>query len=122
MVPPLLLRHSRAALQSESEGQRARTILIAFVANVIIAVAKLVAGLVSGSAALLGEAAHSFADSLNEIFLGYSLRRARRPADPQHPLGHGRERFLWAFMAAIASFLIGGGVWVGGGVRRLFPG
>src|SRR3954453_5213282 len=119
MLPPLLLRHSRAALQSESEGNNARTILIAFVANVIIAVAKLVAGLVSGSAALLGEAAHSFADSLNEIFLGYSLRRARRPADPEHPLGHGRERFLWAFMAAIASFLIGGCLSIGLAIREL---
>jgi len=57
---------------------------------------------------MLAEAAHSFADSLNEVFLGISLRRARRPADATHPLGHGRERFLWALMAAIASFLIGG--------------
>ncbi len=122
MVPPLLLRHSRAALQSESEGHDARTILIAFVANVIIAVAKLAAGLVSGSAALLGEAAHSFADSLNEIFLGYSLRRARRPADPEHPLGHGRERFLWAFMAAIASFLIGGCLSIALAIREFIDG
>src|SRR4051812_6571841 len=122
MVPPLLLRHSRAALQSESEGNSARTILIAFVANVFIAVAKLVAGLVSGSAALLGEAAHSFADSLNEIFLGYSLRRPHRPADPEHPLGHGRERFLWAFMAAIASFLIGRFLSVVLAIRELLVG
>lgn len=122
MLPPLLLRHSRAALQSESEGQSARTILIAFVANVFIAIAKLVAGLVSGSAALLGEAAHSFADSLNEIFLGYSLRRARRPADPEHPLGHGRERFLWAFMAAIASFLVGGCLSIALAIREFIAG
>src|SRR5258708_34763768 len=57
---------------------------------------------------MLSEAAHSFADSLNEVFLGISLRRARRPPDPTHPLGHGRETFLWALMAAIASFLLGG--------------
>ena len=57
---------------------------------------------------MLAEAAHSFADSLNEVFLGISLRRARRGPDATHPLGHGRERFLWALMAAIASFLIGG--------------
>jgi hypothetical protein len=42
------------------------------------------------------------------VFLGISLRRARRGPDATHPLGHGRERFLWALMAAIASFLIGG--------------
>ncbi len=82
--------------------------MIAFIANVVIAIAKLIAGLTSGSTAMLAEAAHSFADSLNEVLLGISLKRASRPADPIHPLGHGRERFLWAFMAAIASFLIGG--------------
>jgi divalent metal cation (Fe/Co/Zn/Cd) transporter len=85
-----------------------RTILVALASNVVVAVAKLVAGLLSGSAAMLAEAGHSLADSLNEIFLGISLRRSRRPADLAHPLGHGRERFLWAFMAAIASFLVGG--------------
>jgi len=85
-----------------------RTIVIALVANVVIAVAKLITGLMSGSTALLAEAAHSFADSSNEVLLGISLRRAMKPADERHPLGHGRERFLWAFMAAIASFLIGG--------------
>jgi cation diffusion facilitator family transporter len=45
---------------------------------------------------------------VNEVFLAIGLHRDRQPADATHPLGHGRERFLWAFMAAIASFLIGG--------------
>jgi cation diffusion facilitator family transporter len=83
-------------------------VFVALAANTVIAVAKLIAGLISGSSGMLAEAAHSFADSLNEVFLGISLRRARRGPDATHPLGHGRERFLWALMAAIASFLIGG--------------
>jgi cation diffusion facilitator family transporter len=57
---------------------------------------------------MLAEAAHSAADSINEVLLAISLKRDREPPDETHPLGHGRERFLWAFMAAIASFLIGG--------------
>jgi cation diffusion facilitator family transporter len=77
-------------------------------ANVVIAIAKLIGGLVSGSTGMLAEAAHSAADAVNEIFLAVGLHRDRKPADATHPLGHGRERFLWAFMAAIASFLIGG--------------
>jgi cation diffusion facilitator family transporter len=101
-------RRSRAALRKLSDGASVRTVFVALVANLVIAVAKLVAGLVSGSSAMLAEAAHSFADSLNEVFLGISLRRARRGPDATHPLGHGRERFLWALIAAIASFLIGG--------------
>jgi cation diffusion facilitator family transporter len=57
---------------------------------------------------MLAEAAHSAADSVNEVFLAIGLRREKDPPDEKHPLGHGGERFLWAFMAAIASFLIGG--------------
>jgi cation diffusion facilitator family transporter len=101
-------RRSRAALRKLADGASARTVFVALAANLVITVAKLIAGLVSGSSAMLAEAAHSFADSLNEVFLGISLRRARRGPDATHPLGHGRERFLWALMAAIASFLIGG--------------
>jgi len=96
-----------------------RTIVIALVANVIIAAAKLITGLISGSTALLAEAAHSVADSSNEVLLGISLRRSAVPADDKHPLGHGRERFLWAFMAAIGSFLIGGCISIGLALRQL---
>ena len=101
-------RRSATALRRAAEGQSVRTIVIALVANVVIGIAKLIGGLVSGSTGMLAEAAHSAADSVNEIFLAVGLHRDRQPADATHPLGHGRERFLWAFMAAIASFLIGG--------------
>jgi cation diffusion facilitator family transporter len=112
-------RRSRAALQKIDSKDSARTILVALAANVAIAIAKLVAGLVSGSTALLAEAAHSLADASNEVLLGISLRRAARPADDLHPLGHGRERFLWAFLAAIASFLIGGCFSIAIAIRQL---
>jgi cation diffusion facilitator family transporter len=101
-------RRSATALRRAAQGESSRTVVIALLANVFIAVAKLVAGVVSGSTAMLAEAAHSAADSINEVLLAVSLRRDRIPPDDVHPIGHGRERFLWAFMAAIASFLIGG--------------
>lgn len=100
-------------------GDTWRTILLALGANLLIAAAKLVTGLISGSTALLAEAAHSLADAANEVFLGISLRRAAAPADDLHPLGHGRERFLWAFLAAMATFLVGGCFSVGIAIRHL---
>jgi cation diffusion facilitator family transporter len=112
-------RRSRAAVESAERGESRRTILIALAANVVIAVAKLIVGLASGSTALLSEAAHSVADSLNEVLLGISLHRAQVPPDTTHPLGHGRERFLWAFMAAIGSFLIGGCLSIGLAIHEL---
>ncbi|HEY6680473.1 MAG TPA: cation diffusion facilitator family transporter, partial [Actinomycetota bacterium] len=96
--------------------------MVALFANLVVAAAKLVAGLVTGSAALLAEAAHSTADSVNELLLGLSLKRGRRPSDAVHPLGHGGARFLWAFIAAIASFLIGGCLSIALAVRELLVG
>src|SRR5947199_7884948 len=115
-------RRSRAALKRIERNESARTLSVALGANVIIAIAKLISGIMSGSTALLAEAAHSLADASNEVLLGISLRRATAPADDLHPLGHGRERFLWAFMAAIATFLIGGCFSVGMAIRQLMHG
>ncbi|MGW5606631.1 cation diffusion facilitator family transporter [Streptomyces sp. NPDC003753] len=82
--------------------------LVALGANLLIAVAKAVGGLLAGSPALLSEAAHSVADSLNEIFLLAALRRSRRPADRRHPFGYGKERFFWSLLAAVGIFVMGG--------------
>ena len=116
------LRHSVAALRAGESRRNERSIAVALLANVVVAAAKLLAGLITGSAALLAEAGHSAADSINELLLGLSLKRARVPADDLHPLGHGGARFLWAFMAAISSFLIGGCVSIALAVHELLAG
>jgi cation diffusion facilitator family transporter len=115
----LPLRRSATALRRAEEGESPRTIVIALLANVVIGVAKLIAGLASGSSAMIAEAAHSAADSFNEVFLAIGLYRARQPPDDVHPFGHARERFLWAFMAAIASFLVGGCLSIGIAIEEL---
>ncbi|GAA4789189.1 cation diffusion facilitator family transporter [Streptomyces ziwulingensis] len=81
---------------------------MALAANLVIAVAKAIGGVIAGSPALLSEAAHSVADSLNEVFLLAALRRSRRPADRQHPFGYGKERFFWSLLAAVGIFVMGG--------------
>lgn len=83
------------------------TVLFALAANLVIAAAKVIGGLVSGSAALMSEAAHSVADSINEVFLLAALARSRRGADPAHPFGYGKERFFWSLLAALGIFLTG---------------
>jgi cation diffusion facilitator family transporter len=84
-----------------------KTVVVALGANVVIAVAKLIGGLVTGASALLAEAAHSLADTMNEVFLLISLRLGRREPDETHPFGYGKERFFWAFVAAIFIFVAG---------------
>jgi cation diffusion facilitator family transporter len=86
-----------------------RTVLIAATANIFVGVVKLVAGLLVGSSAMLAEAAHSAADTLNQGFLWASLRRSARPADERHPFGYGQERYFWSLLAAFGIFIAGAG-------------
>ena len=83
------------------------TVLVALAANVLIAAAKTAAGIVTGSASLIAEAAHSWADSGNEIFLLIANRRSSRPPDPAHPQGYGREAYVWSLFAALGLFVAG---------------
>jgi cation diffusion facilitator family transporter len=96
-----------------------RTVLLAGAANLSIAVAKGVAGLLSGSTALLAEAAHSVADTLNQAFLLAALKRSRRPADDRHPFGYGLERYFWSLLAAVGIFVLGAGFSIAEGIRVL---
>ena len=64
-----------------AEDESTSTVLVAGAANLLIAAAKLVAGLVSGSSAMLSEAAHSFGDTMNQVFLMAALRKSRKPPD-----------------------------------------
>ena len=91
---------------SASGGSRA--IIAAFLANVGIALAKLIAWFFSGSASMLAEAIHSLADSGNQVLLLLGGRRAQRAADRSHPFGYGRERYVYAFVVSIILFSVGG--------------
>ena len=95
------------------------TVLIALGANLLVAVAKSVATVVTGSASLAAEAAHSWADTSNEIFLVVANRRSNRPSDQAHPLGHGREAYVWSLFAALGLFVAGGAVSIVHGVSEL---
>ena len=88
-------------------GESTLTVLVAMGANAGIAVMKLIAGLFTGSAAMLAEAAHSVADTATEVLLLTALKRSDRKADREHPFGYGKERFFWALIAAVSIFVSG---------------
>src|SRR6185295_12968822 len=89
------------------EGSR-RAIIAAFLANLGIALAKFTGFLITRSAGLLAESAHSLADTGNQALLMLGSRRAQRPADSAHPFGYGPERYFWAFVVSLVLFSMGG--------------
>ena len=91
---------------SASGGGKA--IIAAFLANMGIAIAKLIAWALSGSASMLAEAVHSVADSGNQLLLLLGGRKAKRGADRAHPFGYGREHYVYAFVVSIILFSVGG--------------
>jgi cation diffusion facilitator family transporter len=93
--------------KKEQGGERLFTVLLALGANMGVGILKLVAGLITGSGALLSEAAHSVGDCTTEILLIVALRRSDRPADREHPFGYGKERYFWSLIAAGAIFVSG---------------
>jgi cation diffusion facilitator family transporter len=118
-VPRAAAQSSSRSLRPERSVESRRTAAIALASNAIIAVAKLAAGVLSGSAAMFAEAAHSLADTTNQTFLLISIGLADRPPDEAHPFGAGRERFLWTFVAAVGTFLAGSVFAIGWGIFEL---
>jgi cation diffusion facilitator family transporter len=101
-----------------TDGSR-RAIVAAFLANLGIALAKLVAFFGTGAASMLAESVHSLADTGNQALLLLGSRRAARSATIEHPFGFGRERYFWAFVVALVLFSLGALFAVVEGVEKI---
>ncbi len=96
-----------------------RLVILALVANFLIAVTKFVAAAISQSSAMLSEAIHSLADTGNQLFLLRGHAVATSEPDVRHPYGRGKELYFWAFMVAVVLFVGGSVLSVLTGIDRI---
>jgi cation diffusion facilitator family transporter len=108
--------------RERDSGESLGTVLLALAANLGVGLLKLGAGWVSGSSALLSEAAHSAGDTATELLLLVALRRSEHPADREHPFGYGKARYFWSLLAAVAIFVSGAVFSIFEGVHTLLSG
>ena len=96
-----------------------RTLVVALLANLGIAVSKFIAAAITGSSAMLTEGVHSVVDCTNQLLLMWGRRAAKRPPDMLHPFGYGRELYFWSFIVALLIFAVGAGVAAYEGIHHL---
>jgi cation diffusion facilitator family transporter len=83
-------------------------IFSAFAANLGVASIKSGAAFWTGSGSMLAEATHSFADCGNQVLLFIGMKRSEKEATRKHPMGFGRESYIWSMMVAFMLFSVGG--------------
>lgn len=94
-------------------------IIQSLVVNLVIAVAKGVAAVLTHSGAMIAETLHSFADCGNQLLLLLGVNKSRKPPTPSHPLGYGRVLYFWSFMVALLLFSGGGVFSIYEGIHKL---
>jgi len=77
-------------------------------ANILLFAAKFFAGLLSGSIAVMADAFNNFSDAGSSVVTLIGLKVAAKPADPDHPFGHGRSEYLASLIIAAIIFVVGG--------------
>ena len=83
---------------SQPKSPLKKAIYAALIGNSMIAVTKFAAATHTGSSAMMSEGIHSLVDTGNQVLLLYGIKRAKIPASPSFPFGHGKEIYFWSFV------------------------
>ncbi len=102
-----------------AQADSLKSILFALGANFAIAMAKTAGAVFTGSASMLAEAIHSYADCGNQALLIWGLKEARGAPTADHPLGFGKAIYFWSFIVALMLFSMGGLFSIYEGVHKL---
>ena len=82
--------------------------LIGILFNCLLAVGKLVVGLICGSVSIIADGMNNLSDTASSVVTVIGFRLAQQPADADHPYGHGRFEYLSGLSVAVLILLLGG--------------
>ena len=93
--------------------------IVGIICNLLISVGKITIGLVIGSVAITADGVNNFADASSSVISLLGFKMASKPADEEHPYGHGRYEYLSAMLVAVFVMVIGVEL-LGSGVEKIF--
>jgi len=105
--------------KSASDSGATTVVYVALVGNILVALTKIVAAVLTGSAGMASEAIHSVVDTGDELLLIYGIHRSRGAPDETHPFGYGRELYFWSFIVALLVFALGAVFSIGEGIGHI---
>ena len=106
-------------MSDPNTARKTRAAALSIVSNALLIALKLVAGVITGSIAIITEAIHSSVDLIASVVAFVSVRKAGEPADADHPYGHDKIENLAAVIEGLL-ILVGAGIIVFESLRRLF--
>jgi cation diffusion facilitator family transporter len=90
------------------DQKKARVAALSVASNTILVILKLTVGLIIGSVSVISEAIHSGVDLLAAIIALFAVRTSGKPADDDHPFGHGKMENISGTIEALLIFLAAG--------------
>src|SRR5579872_1741479 len=81
---------------------------ISLAADLLIAIAKFIAAVFTGSSSMISEGIHSMIDTISQLLLIWGIKISKKRADRYRPFGYGRELYFWSFVVSLIVFIVGG--------------
>ena len=97
-----------------------KAVKAALAANLVVAMIKLIAAVLTNSKAMLSEGIHSVADSLNQVLLLIGIKQSQKKPDDMHNFGYGKSQFFWSLMVGVILFFLGGTYAMYEGYHKIF--
>jgi len=92
----------------DAQQRKSRVAILSVISNTVLVVLKLVAGIMISSVSVISEAIHSGMDLVAALIAWFSVRTSGKPADEDHPFGHGKIENVSGTVEAILIFLAAG--------------